>query len=136
MRLCHNYRIELFCQILKRGSIPTFRLIAKVKKNKSRFTELVVDVSCSRGLLALWRHKEPVLKNEEDLRRVIYEFSRIYLEDKLKSGNTTGYHKVHLKITNSPKTCPFDSTKIKIDYNKLFKIEVNGQPTKLYNFNK
>lgn len=63
--------------------------------------------------------------NQENLRKVMYEYARKYLEKKVQEGETKLSFELKITYQNAPKVCPFDPAKIEIDHNKWYELEVS-----------
>jgi len=135
----YSYRIISFEDITEpRSHGKKFRMKAEVIPTEKRGTlEEEAETTPIEGTVEFgtypiygWpllfkRENQSKVINQENLRKVMYEYGRTYVEKKLQEGETNLPFELETKHRNAPKTCPFDLAKIEIDYNMWYEIEVS-----------
>ena len=104
--------------------VPTEKLGSP--EEASATTKTAVKVTCARTLQAMWITRKSELGRHKNLRRVLYEYGKRYLEEKLQAGKTTGRLQLALHLKNAPELCPFDPANIEIGHNIWYEVKVNN----------
>ena len=72
----------------------------------------------------MWVDRDQELEKYESLKKALYEYARIYLEDKLQTGEVTGSYKLGLHSKNAPEACPFNLAEIELNFYNWHNVEV------------
>lgn len=80
----------------------------------------IIKTSIDRTLASMWN----LFDNLIDLEKVLYEYSKRYVKDKLKEGTLRNIEKLELSTSNYPNECPFDPSRIAESGQRSFEIEV------------
>ena len=77
-----------------------------------------IDIVCSKTLVDPWG-----LSNN-DLEKVIYEYTRQHFIEQFREGNLAKSTKLNLPMRNTPLKCLYDPEKIHYSLNYTFEVEV------------
>ena len=78
-----------------------------------------IVVGASRTLQVVWG------LSDEDLGKVLYEYGKRRIKDKVLEGTITGHEELQLTTANVPEECPFDPNRIKVLLNVPFEFPVD-----------
>ena len=80
----------------------------------------IIKTSINGTLAGMWN----LVNNLIDLEKVLYEYSKRYVKDKLKEGTLRNIEKLELSTSNYPNECPFDPSRIADPGQRSFNIEI------------
>ena len=98
-------------------------LIGRPEENSS--TQPVTIVTSITGTLhTMWSNSDPSF----DVLKVLFEFSKRHLSEKLKEGTLLPKEELWLSTATQPSASPFESKKIQMEIGKSFDVEISGAP--------
>ena len=131
----YSYRILSFDDVTERRAhrkefllraeiVPTEKKHSSVEK--SAITQIMITVSCSESQITSWaaQDRNPELAEPENLYKVLHEYGRQYLEEKLREGETAGSFELRL-FWKGPEPCRFNPAVIEIDHIRWYDVEVS-----------
>jgi len=91
-------------------------------EEKSRTQQYVVTIGLSRELRVNWRVGEV---DESELVKLLFEFGKRHVFEKLQHGSLTEEEELLLTTQNSPQECPFEISRIADPEGASFDVEVD-----------
>jgi len=80
----------------------------------------IIKTSITGTLAAMWY----LVDNLIDLEKILYEYSKRHVKDKLKYGTLCNIEELELSTSNYPNECPFDPSRIAEPGQRSFDIEI------------
>lgn len=128
-----SYRITSFDDITPRNAhrkelvlqadvVPTDKRGTLEEKSVTTKIEFKVILQSSR--LYFWKKANSALEEGESMSKVLYEFGREHLKQKLQEGKVTEPIDLILNNKNTRLSCPYDPAEIEIDLSIWHEVEV------------
>ncbi len=93
-------------------------------EEKSSTQHVTIFASITGTLHAIWSSRDTSF----DVQKVLFEFSKRHLSEKLKEGTLLPKEELWLSTTTLPSASPFESKKIQMKTGESFDVEISGAP--------
>ena len=131
IKLDYSYHINDFSKQNKPGEkrqtisfvfdvVPTNRI--RTREETFDTTQVSIKISINDSLRSKWAFSESFVAEDNNLLKILYEYARRFLEDKIQSGKTTGFYQLDLIPENIDQYGSIDPKNIELNYSKWIKV--------------
>lgn len=99
--------------------VPTALVGQPEEESNTNYAKVVVGIS--RTLAEFWN------VDVEDLRKVLFEYVKRHLKEKVEEKSLGGNSEIQLTTYNAPQKCPFNPSRIDINFKKPMRVDMPAQ---------